>query len=224
MPPRPGSLPPHRRSCPASAPPRPRPPQPRPGPVRLSLAPTPSAFVSPAPNDTARRRCPPLAVRSACRCTALSASAPRRTPPPAPGLAVALTSLHPLLPDSLPPSPPPDGAEEDAEGQVGFLRRGGEALGNFRVEYSNAERRWWLGTYPTADKVVRAYGMTVWHAGRPKADLNFLEIETRSMMEWLVSQGIQMEEMPKKKRPVVVVPKSCIGCTRMRSSSASLNL
>ncbi|XP_044332063.1 uncharacterized protein [Triticum aestivum] len=55
---------------------------------------------------------------------------------------------------------------------------------------------------------ARAYDVPVWRDGRPKTDLNFPEIETRAVAEWLVPQGIRMEEMPakkKKKRPAVVV-------------------
>ncbi|XP_073360563.1 uncharacterized protein [Aegilops tauschii subsp. strangulata] len=47
--------------------------------------------------------------------------------------------------------------------------------------------------------------MAVWRARRPKTDLNFSEIESQAVAEWLVPQGIRMEEMPAKKRPAVVV-------------------
>ena len=78
--------------------------------------------------------------------------------------------------------------------------------GNFGVEFSDAGRRWWLGTYPTADGSARAYDVAVWRAGRPKTDLNFSEIESQAVAEWLVPQGIRMEEMQAKKRPAVVAP------------------
>ena len=75
------------------------------------------------------------------------------------------------------------------------------------MEFSDATRRWWLRTYPTANEAARAYDVAVWRARRPKTDLNFPEIETWAVAEWLVLQGIRMEEMPakKKKRPAVVV-------------------
>ena len=47
--------------------------------------------------------------------------------------------------------------------------------------------------------------VAVWRAGRPKTDLNFPEVESQPVAEWLVPQGIRMEEMPTKKRPAVVV-------------------
>ena len=78
------------------------------------------------------------------------------------------------------------------------------------MEFSDAGRRWWLGTYPPADEAARAYDVAVWRAGRPKTDLNFPEIETRAVAEWLVLQGIRMEEIPakkaKKRSAVVVAP------------------
>ena len=76
------------------------------------------------------------------------------------------------------------------------------------MEFSDAGRRWWLGTYPTADEATRAYDVAVWRAGRPKTDLNFPKVESQAVAEWLVPQGIRMEEMlakKAKKRPVVVV-------------------
>ena len=33
--------------------------------------------------------------------------------------------------------------------------------GNFGVEFSDAERRWWLGTYPIAYEAARAYDVAV---------------------------------------------------------------
>nr|XP_020172694.1 ethylene-responsive transcription factor ERF109-like [Aegilops tauschii subsp. strangulata] len=96
------------------------------------------------------------------------------------------------------------------KGKLGFFGVRVKPSGNFGVEFYNAERCWWLGTYPTADKVARAYDVAVWRVGWPKTDLNFPAIETWAVAEWLVLQVIQMEEMPtnkkkKKKRLVVVV-------------------
>ncbi|CDJ26607.1 unnamed protein product [Triticum aestivum] len=71
-----------------------------------------------------------------------------------------------------------------------------------------ASKRWWLGTYPTADEASRDYDVAVWRAGWPKSDLNILEVETQTVAEWLMPQGIRMEEMPvkkAKKRPGVFV-------------------
>ena len=62
--------------------------------------------------------------------------------------------------------------------------------------------------YPIAYEAARAYDVAVWRAGGPKTDLNFPEVESQPVAEWLVPQGIRMEEMPTKKakkRPAVVV-------------------
>ncbi|XBH72201.1 hypothetical protein VPH35_099553 [Triticum aestivum] len=93
------------------------------------------------------------------------------------------------------------------KGKSGFFGVRAKPPGNLGVEFSDAGRRWWLGTYPTADEATRAYEVAVWHAGRPKMDLNFPEVESQAVAEWLVPQGIQMEEMPAKKakkRPMTV--------------------
>ncbi|XP_020176591.1 ethylene-responsive transcription factor ERF071-like [Aegilops tauschii subsp. strangulata] len=97
--------------------------------------------------------------------------------------------------------------KKTSKGKSSFFGVRAKPFGNFRVDFSDAGRRWWLGTYPSADEATRAYDVAVWRAERPKMDLNFLEIKTREKAEWLVPQGIRMEEMPakKKKRPSVVV-------------------
>ncbi|XP_040245872.1 ethylene-responsive transcription factor RAP2-10-like [Aegilops tauschii subsp. strangulata] len=94
------------------------------------------------------------------------------------------------------------------KGESGFFDVRVKLFGNFGVEFPNVGRCWWLGTYPTTDEAARAYDVVVWHARRPKMDLNFLDIETRAVAEWLVPQGIRMEVMPEKKRPMVVVTPS----------------
>ncbi|KAE8790430.1 AP2-containing protein [Hordeum vulgare] len=98
--------------------------------------------------------------------------------------------------------------KKTSKGKFGFFGVREKPSGNFRVEFTDARRRWWLGTYLTDDEVVRAYNMAVRHAERPKTDLNFPEVETRAMAEWPVPQGIRMEEMLAKKAkkiPAVVV-------------------
>ncbi|XP_020194838.1 ethylene-responsive transcription factor 2-like [Aegilops tauschii subsp. strangulata] len=91
------------------------------------------------------------------------------------------------------------------KGKSGFFGVRAKPSGKSGVGFSDAGWLWWLGTYPTADDAARAYDMAVWHAGRPKTDLNFPEIESLEVAEWLVPQGIRMEKMPAKKRPAVVV-------------------
>ena len=62
-------------------------------------------------------------------------------------------------------------------------------------------------------------------------ELNFPEIETRAVAEWLVAQGIRMEEMLAKKRPAVVVTPGesgdgsvCAGASRVRPGRAGVLL
>lgn len=69
--------------------------------------------------------------------------------------------------------------------------------GNFGVEFCNNCRPFWLGTYPTTDEAAHAYDMAVWHAGRPRTELNFPEIETWADAEFLVPKNFRMEEMTK---------------------------
>ncbi|XBH98629.1 hypothetical protein VPH35_128115 [Triticum aestivum] len=88
---------------------------------------------------------------------------------------------------------------ETQKGKSGFFGVREKPSGKFGVEFSDAGQRWWLGTYPTVDDVARAYDVAVWRAGWPKTDLNFPEIESQAVAEWLVPQGIWMEEMPAKK-------------------------
>uniref|UniRef100_A0A8I6YDE8 AP2/ERF domain-containing protein n=1 Tax=Hordeum vulgare subsp. vulgare TaxID=112509 RepID=A0A8I6YDE8_HORVV len=76
-------------------------------------------------------------------------------------------------------------------------------------EFSDAGRRWWIDTYPSAHEVARAYDVVVWHAERPQKHLNFSEIESRVEAKMLVPQGIKMKEITTKKKttkkPSVVV-------------------
>ncbi|KAI4975898.1 hypothetical protein ZWY2020_049505 [Hordeum vulgare] len=97
--------------------------------------------------------------------------------------------------------------KKTSKGKSGFFGATAKPFGNFGVEFFDAARRWWLDMYPTADEAARAYDVALWNAERPKAFLNFSEIETR-LGSWLVPQGIRMAEMPmmkKKKRSTVVV-------------------
>ncbi|XP_020200274.1 uncharacterized protein [Aegilops tauschii subsp. strangulata] len=69
--------------------------------------------------------------------------------------------------------------------KMGFFGVRAKPSGHFGVEFSDAGRRFWLGTYPIVHTGMRAYDMAVWHAGRPKTDLNFPEIETRADADML---------------------------------------
>ncbi|XP_048561105.1 ethylene-responsive transcription factor ERN3-like [Triticum urartu] len=95
------------------------------------------------------------------------------------------------------------------KGKSGFFGVRQKLSCNFGVEFSDTERRWWIGMYPSAHEAVRAYDVAVWRVERPREYLNFLEIESRAEAEMLVPQGIKMKEIPTKKKtakkPSVVV-------------------
>ncbi|XP_044363579.1 dehydration-responsive element-binding protein 1F-like [Triticum aestivum] len=170
----------------ASALSRPRPPPRRPDPVRLLSGRLRTPFAS-SPAASAPRS-PPLRPPS-----------PPVRPPPGPASSASSSAASCSSAARSPMAP---------KGKSGFFGVRAKPSGNFGVEFFNIGRRWWLGTHPTADDAARAYDVAVWRAGRPKMDLNFLEIESQAMAEWLMPQGIRMEEMPAKKakkRPAVVV-------------------
>ncbi|XP_020146741.1 uncharacterized protein [Aegilops tauschii subsp. strangulata] len=95
------------------------------------------------------------------------------------------------------------------KGKSGFFGVRQKPSGNVGVEFSDARRRWWIGMYPSAHEAARAYDVTVWRVVRPRAHLNFPEIESRVEAEMLVPQGIKMKEIATKKKtmkkPSVVV-------------------
>nr|XP_020201394.1 ethylene-responsive transcription factor 2-like [Aegilops tauschii subsp. strangulata] len=95
------------------------------------------------------------------------------------------------------------------KGKSGFFGVRQKPSGNRGVEFSDAGRRWWIGTYPSAHEAACAYDVAVWRAERPRSHLNFPEIETRAEAEMLVPQGINMKEITTKKKktkkPSVVV-------------------
>ena len=95
------------------------------------------------------------------------------------------------------------------KGKSGFFGVRQKPSGNWGVEFSDAGRRWWIGTYPSAHEAARAYDVAVWRAERPREHLNFPEIESRVEAEMLVPQGIKMKEITTKKKttkkPSVVV-------------------
>ncbi|KAI4989611.1 hypothetical protein ZWY2020_036928 [Hordeum vulgare] len=101
------------------------------------------------------------------------------------------------------------------KGKSGFFGVRAKPSENFGVEFSDAGRCCWLGTYPTIDEATHAYDAAVWRARRPKTDLNFPEVESQAVAEWLVLRaGIHMEEMSAKKakkRPTVVVARGKSG-------------
>ncbi|KAI4994679.1 hypothetical protein ZWY2020_034320 [Hordeum vulgare] len=70
--------------------------------------------------------------------------------------------------------------------KTGFFGVRAEPSDNFGVKFTHVGRRFWLGTYSTTDIVVRAYDVAAWRAGRPKKDLNFSEVESRTNAEMLM--------------------------------------
>ncbi|KAE8807178.1 Polyribonucleotide nucleotidyltransferase [Hordeum vulgare] len=72
--------------------------------------------------------------------------------------------------------------------------------------------------YSTTNKATHAYDVAVWRVGMPKMALNFSEIETREDAEFLVSEGIRMEEIVKKKtkkRPIIGISSGDSDATTM---------
>ncbi|VAH79413.1 unnamed protein product [Triticum turgidum subsp. durum] len=90
------------------------------------------------------------------------------------------------------------------KGKLGFFGMRQKPSGNWGVEFSDAGRRWWIGTYPSAHEATCAYDMAVWRAERPREHLNLPEIESRVEAEMLVPQDIKMKEITMKKPSVVV--------------------
>ncbi|KAE8808667.1 ap2-containing protein [Hordeum vulgare] len=43
-------------------------------------------------------------------------------------------------------------SKKTPKGKFGFFGVRAKPSGNFRVEFSDVDRRWWLGTYPTVDE------------------------------------------------------------------------
>ncbi|KAF7074116.1 hypothetical protein CFC21_079026 [Triticum aestivum] len=86
------------------------------------------------------------------------------------------------------------------KGKSGFFGVRQKPSGNWGVEFSDAGRRWWIDTYPSAHEAARAYDAAVWRAERPREHLNFPEIESRAEAEMLVPQGIKMKEITTKKK------------------------
>uniref|UniRef100_M8C3Q4 Putative LRR receptor-like serine/threonine-protein kinase n=1 Tax=Aegilops tauschii TaxID=37682 RepID=M8C3Q4_AEGTA len=133
--------------------------------------------------------CPGLSLSPLSSMATSTPPRPGRTPPP----------LHrsPLAPKKTP------------KGKSGFFGVRQKPSGNWGVEFSDAGRRWWIGTYPSAHEAARAYDVAVWRAERPRSHLNFLEIESRAKAEMLVPQGINMKKSTTKKKktkkPSVVV-------------------
>ncbi|KAI5015412.1 hypothetical protein ZWY2020_056802 [Hordeum vulgare] len=94
--------------------------------------------------------------------------------------------------------------------KTGFFSVGEKPSGNYEAEFTNADHRFWLGTYPIVLKAARAYDVAVWRVESPRKDLNFPKIETKAASEMLVREGICMEEIMtkkkiKKKRPAVFI-------------------
>ncbi|KAE8796403.1 AP2-containing protein [Hordeum vulgare] len=94
--------------------------------------------------------------------------------------------------------------------KTGFFSVGEKPSGNYEAEFTNADHRFWLGTYPIVLKAARAYDIAVWPVESPRKDLNFPKIETKAASKMLVREGICMEEIMtnkkiKKKRPAVFI-------------------
>nr|XP_020162103.1 leucine-rich repeat extensin-like protein 5 [Aegilops tauschii subsp. strangulata] len=156
---------------------------------------------------------PPLPMPSPTSCYPirphrLPAAPPRcRTAPP------RRRNLRRTIPSPQPPPPRPDSSphgpappRKALKSKTGFFGVWAKPSGNFKVEFSDTGRRFWLGTYPTVHEAALAYDVAVWRVGRPRNDLNFPEIETQADAELLVPGGIRMVEITAKKtkkRPTI---------------------
>ncbi|KAI4984940.1 hypothetical protein ZWY2020_017570 [Hordeum vulgare] len=87
-----------------------------------------------------------------------------------------------------------------SKSKTGFFGVRSKPSDNFSTLFSDDRRRFWLDTYPIADEVARAYDVAAWRAGRPRTELNFLEIRTRADAEFLASENFRLKEMTTKKR------------------------
>ncbi|XP_020187085.1 uncharacterized protein [Aegilops tauschii subsp. strangulata] len=96
--------------------------------------------------------------------------------------------------------------KKTSKGKSGFFGVRQKPSGNWGVDFSDAGRRWWIGTYPSAHEAARAYDVAVWRAERPRSHLNFSEIESRAEAEMLVPQGINMKEITTKKKKTTKKP------------------
>ncbi|XP_020190079.1 ethylene-responsive transcription factor ERN1-like [Aegilops tauschii subsp. strangulata] len=90
--------------------------------------------------------------------------------------------------------------KKTSKGKSGFFGVRQKPSENWGVEFSDAGRRWWIDTYPSAHEATRAYDVVVRRAKRPRSHLNFPEIKTRAEAEMLVPQGINMKEITTKKK------------------------
>nr|XP_020194409.1 vegetative cell wall protein gp1-like [Aegilops tauschii subsp. strangulata] len=150
------------------------------GPPSLRSAPTPSSRrpVSPvaAPLRPDPVRPVPRSAPTRAANAALTLTRPARPPPPSPPAAAMPSCVFVMAPKKTP------------KGRSGFFGVRVKPFGNFGVEFSDAGRRWWLGTYPTSHEAACASGVAVWRAVRPKEHLNFPEIESQADAEMLVPQ------------------------------------
>ncbi|KAE8808594.1 putative LRR receptor-like serine/threonine-protein kinase [Hordeum vulgare] len=144
------------------------------GSVARFIAPSPSCPTSPRHRTTPPRpvAAPPrrlIAPRHPVASLPCHAAAPHRT-----------MSSRPA--DAMPPRKTP-------RDMTRFFGVRAKPSDNFGVEFCDADRRFWLGTYPTVHEAARAYDVAVWRAGRPNKDLNFPKIETQAIAELLVPGG-----------------------------------
>uniref|UniRef100_A0ACD5ZTT4 Uncharacterized protein n=1 Tax=Avena sativa TaxID=4498 RepID=A0ACD5ZTT4_AVESA len=90
-----------------------------------------------------------------------------------------------------------------SKGLTGFLGVRMRPSGRFAVDISHGGIRWWLGTFDSPEEAARAYYAAAWRFGRPHRNLNFLDVESLQVAEFLapplmhsVDVGAQRERRP----------------------------
>jgi hypothetical protein len=70
--------------------------------------------------------------------------------------------------------------------------------GRFCVECQCDGRRYWLGTFESADIAARAYDIMVWHLSRPIHEMNLKEIESLEQAEFVGPKDVGIRPINEK--------------------------
>ena len=57
--------------------------------------------------------------------------------------------------------------------------------GRWSAEITHNGVRWWMGIFDTPELAAGAFDVAVWRFGCPRAELNFRDIESREVAEFL---------------------------------------
>ena len=63
-------------------------------------------------------------------------------------------------------------------------------------------QRWYMGTFDTTEIAARAFDAAAWRFGRPCAELNFLDVESREEAEFLalLMEIVDVDEARRNRR------------------------